>query len=149
VTSEIARALLDETVAHVRDPASGIPPGVGVTDGFADQTPFPSGAHAPAGLTAFSKHLYAGAKQFPADFRVGPGNVPLDALGARDTVGPRGSDEGLTPRFLPTYQSFFPEYFLTAVQTASAVRDPPLHYRSTAPHGRDVARARRSPRSSG
>ncbi len=102
MTSEVTKALLDATVAYVRDPANGISPGVGITDGFASQTPFPSGARTP-GLTALSKHLYVGAKIFPADFRVGHGNVPLNALGERDTVGPRSppaaSRRGSSPTF--------------------------------------------------
>ncbi len=139
VTSEVTKALLDATVAYVRDPAHGISPGVGVTDGFADQTPFPSGARIP-GLTALSKHLYVGAKSFPADFRVGHGNVPLNALGERDTVGSRRSAGGLTPRFVPHFQALLPEYFLTALQTATIVRDlaPFTSYIYGLPHGRYV-----------
>ncbi len=139
VTSEVTKALLDATVAYVRDPAHRISPGVGITDGFADQTPFPSGARTP-GLTALSKHLYVGAKSFPADFRVGHGNVPLNALGERDTVGSRRSAGGLTPRFVPHFQALFPEYYLTALQTATIVRDlaPFTTYIYGLPHGRYV-----------
>ena len=139
VTGEVTKTLLDATIAYVRDPAHGISPDVGITDGFADQTPFPSGAHAP-GLTALSKHLYVGAKSFPADFRVGHGNVPLNALGERDTVGPRRSAGGLTPQFVPHFQALLPEYYLTALQTATIVRDlaPITTYIYGAPHGRYV-----------
>src|ERR1035437_5435088 len=101
VTKEVTKALLAATVAYVRDPKHDISPAVGVSDGFASQTPFPSGALAPAGLTALSKHLYAGARAFPSAFRARHGNVPLDALGRRDTVGPAKSAEDLTPRFVP------------------------------------------------
>ncbi len=139
VTGEVAQALLDATVAYVRNPAHGISPDVGITDGFADQTPFPTGAHAP-GLTALSKHLYVGAKSFPADFRVARGNVPLNVLGERDTVGPRKSAGSLTPRFVPHFQALLPEYYLTALQTATIVRDlaPITTYIYGAPHGRYV-----------
>ena len=85
VTREITKALLDETVAYVRNPAHGIGPGVGISDGFASQTPFPSGANAPPGLTALSKHLYDGAKAFPTAYQE-RSLTPLNALGERDTL---------------------------------------------------------------
>jgi hypothetical protein len=55
----VESALLDETVAYVRNPANGIGAGVGVSDGFASQSPYVSGATVPPGTTALSKHLYA------------------------------------------------------------------------------------------
>ncbi|HEX3693066.1 MAG TPA: hypothetical protein VHU13_06950, partial [Solirubrobacteraceae bacterium] len=123
VSKQVAKALLDETVAYVRDPAHGISPAVGISDGFADQTPFASAASAPAGVTALSKHLYNSAKSFPAEFKARRSSIPLDALGARDTIGSHGSAGALTPRFVPRFQSLFPEYFLTAMQTATVARD--------------------------
>ncbi|MCW3026917.1 MAG: hypothetical protein JWN81_128, partial [Solirubrobacterales bacterium] len=39
-SKEVIRTLLRETVAYVRNPANGISPAVGITDGFASQTPF-------------------------------------------------------------------------------------------------------------
>src|SRR5215831_5805309 len=51
VTKEVSKALLVESVRFVRDPVNGVGAGVGVSDGFADQTPFVSGAQAPVGLT--------------------------------------------------------------------------------------------------
>jgi hypothetical protein len=136
VTKEITKALLQETVAYVRNPANGIPAGVGISDGFASQTPFPSGAKAPPGLTALSKHLYAGAKSFPADYPAGAIR-PIDALGARDT----GSNNSFAPLFIPHYQSLLPEYFLTATSTETAIRDlaPFTTYVYGYPHGREVA----------
>ncbi len=85
VTKAVVKALLAETVAYVRNPANGISPGVGISDGFADQTPFPSGAQAPLGLTALSKHLYNGPRSFPADYHE-RSIRPLNALGERDTL---------------------------------------------------------------
>jgi hypothetical protein len=108
---------------------------VGITNGFASQTPFPSGAGAPLGLTALSKHPYVGARHFPVDNKV-QHIFPLDALGARDTAE-KGS---FTPLFVPTYQSLLPEYTLTATSTETLVRDiAPFttniyHF----PHGRNV-----------
>jgi hypothetical protein len=141
VNREIRKALLAETVAFVRNPANGIPAGVGITDGFASQTPFPSGADAPLGLTALSKHPYVGPKTFPGEYhdrRI----APINALGARDT-----SSNSFAPLFTPAYQSLLPEYTLTATSTENLIRDvAPItteiyHY----PHGRNVAPAGGAP----
>ena len=133
-TREITKALLDETVAYVRNPANGIGPGVGISDGFASQTPFPSGANAPVGLTALSKHLYDGAKTFPAADQE-RSLIPLDALGERDTL-----KDSFAPLFVPHYQSLFPEYYLAATQTETIVRDlaPMTTEVYGLPHGRNV-----------
>ncbi|HXB65436.1 MAG TPA: hypothetical protein VNV42_11235 [Solirubrobacteraceae bacterium] len=141
VTNEVVRALLRATVAYVRNPAGGISRGVGISDGFASQSPFPTGADAPVGLTALSKHLYANAIQFPAGYHAKPGNVPVNALGARDTAGPLRSPGAFTPLFVPRFQSLFPEYALTATGAETVVRDiAPLTTKIyAAPHGRNVA----------
>ncbi len=133
-TQAVARVLLDETVRFVRDPANGISAGVGITDGFADQTPFTSGAQAPLGLTALSKHLYAGAKEYPADYHE-HAIRPLNALGARDTLA-----KSFTPLFIPHFQSLFPEYYLSALSTETVVRDiaPITTTIYGDPHGREV-----------
>ncbi len=133
-TREITKALLDETVAYVRNPANGIGPDVGISDGFASQTPFPSGANAPLGLTALSKHLYDGAKTFPAADQE-RSLIPLGALGERDTL-----EDSFDPLFVPHYQSLFPEYYLAATQTETIVRDlaPMTTEVYGLPHGRNV-----------
>jgi hypothetical protein len=142
VDKAIRKALLDETVAYVRNPANGISPAVGITDGFASQTPFPSGANAPLGLTALSKHPYAGPKDFPAAFREKKIR-PINALGERDT----SSKQSFTPLFIPTYQSLFPEYWLTATSTETLIRDiaPFTTYVYGFPHGREVGPVGGSP----
>ncbi len=141
MTQAVIRALLRETVAYVRNPANGVAAGVGVTDGFASQSPFPSGAGAPVGLTALSKHPYAGLQSYPAAYRF-KGIVPLDAFGERDIE--RGSD---TPLFVPTYQSLFPEVTLTGTHTETLIRDvaPFTNYIYGFPHGREVGPAEGSP----
>jgi hypothetical protein len=101
--SEIRKALLDATVAYVHDPANGFSPGVGITNGFASQSPFPSGAAAPPGLSALSKHPYAGPIEFPSEYREN-GSRPRNALGELDTT----SRASFTPLFTPTFQSLFP-----------------------------------------
>ena len=138
VNKEIRNAMLDATVAYVRNPATGISPQVGITNGFASETPFPSGADAPLGLTALSKHPYTGAKDFPAAFREEQIR-PINALGERDT----SSNKSFTPLFVPTYQSLFPEYWLTATSTETLIRDiaPFTTYVYGFPHGREVGPA--------
>jgi hypothetical protein len=140
VSKEIRRALLDETVAYVRNPANGISPAVGITDGFASQTPFPSGAIAPVGLTALSKHPYVGLQRFPAEYN--KRNIaPINALGARDTHG------GTETAFIPSYDSLFPEVTLTATHTETLIRDiaPITSTIYGLEHGREVGPVGGSP----
>ncbi|MGH2854433.1 MAG: hypothetical protein ACRDLF_09635 [Solirubrobacteraceae bacterium] len=135
LTKEITKALLAATVGYIRNPAHGISPGVGITNGFASQTPFPSGAQAPLGLTALSKHLYKGAISFPSEYPA-RSITPIDALGAQDTA----SNSSFTPLLIPHYQSLFPESYLTATSTETLIRDlaPFTTYVYGDPHGREV-----------
>ncbi len=142
VTKEVEKAMLDETVAYVRNPANGISPSVGITDGFASQSPFPSGANAPLGLTALSKHPYVGPKDFPSEYHANH-IAPIDALGARDTA----TKQSFAPLFVPAYQSLLPEYTLTATSTETLVRDlaPFTTEIYHEPHGRNVGPVGGSP----
>jgi hypothetical protein len=138
---DIEAALLEATVAYVRDPANGIGRRVGVSDGFASETPFAAPSLLPPGTTALSKHLYAGALQFPAQDVVNS-IEPLNALGLPDFDDIRpGASLPRNPFFVPTYRSFFPEYFLTDTQTETEIRDlaPITTGIYGTPHGRDVA----------
>jgi hypothetical protein len=141
LTKAVIKALLDETVAYVRNPANGISPSVGITDGFASQTPFPSGADAPLGLTALSKHPYVSGASYPSAYRF-KNIIPLNALGKRDIE--KGSQ---TPLFTPSYDSLFPEVTLTATHTETLIRDlaPFTTEVYDFPHGRDVGPAGGSP----
>jgi hypothetical protein len=134
---QILRALLTDTVAYVRSPASGIGPGVGFTDGFASQTPFPSGANAPLGLDALSKHPYVGTGHFPSGYDVSALR-PVNALGFQDTL--KGEHTPFAPLFIPTYQVLFPEVTLTGQGTETLIRDlsPTTNYIYRFPHGRFV-----------
>jgi hypothetical protein len=107
---------------------------VGITDGFASQTPFPSGAGAPAGLTALSKHPYVSEESYPSAYSF-KNITPLNALGEHDIE--KGST---TPLFTPTYNSLFPEVTLTATHTETLIRDiaPFTTNVYGFPHGRDV-----------
>jgi hypothetical protein len=144
VTKAVTNRLLKETVAFVRNPAHGISSAVGITDGFASQTPFPSGALAPLGMTALSKHYYAGGKQYPANYKEGHIR-PLNAFGVRDTEG--GVGHGYKPLFVPEFQSLFPEYFLSALPTETVVRDiaPITTEIYGLKHGREVGPAGGAP----
>ena len=135
ITRAVIKTVFHETVAYVRNPASGISSGVGITDGFASQSPFPSAAGAPVGLTALSKHPYAGRQSYPSAY-VFKNIAPLNALGKRDMAA--GSQ---TPLFIPTYESLFPEMTLTATHTETLIRDiaPITTNIYGFPHGRNVA----------
>jgi hypothetical protein len=135
ITKEVIQQVLAATVAYARSPVSGISPQVSITNGFASESPFPSGADAPAGLTALSKHPYVSARSFPAEYHV-RSIRPVNALGLRDTPSRRS----FTPSFIPTYQSLLPEYTLTATSTETLIRDlAPIETNIYGiPHGRDV-----------
>jgi hypothetical protein len=140
VTHAITRNILTETVGLVRNQASGISPAVGVSNGFASETPFPSGANAPLGLTALSKHPYGGARNYPAAY-VSFSDRPVNALGLQDTLP---HEHGrFTPLFIPTYQDLMPEYWLTANSTETLIRDiaPMTTEVYGFPHGRSVGPA--------
>jgi hypothetical protein len=137
VSKEIRKALLDATVAYVRGPGSGAAPGVGITNGFASQTPFPSGANSPLGLTALSKHPYVGLKAYPEAY-VHYALRPVNALGVQDTAPKEKMP--FHPLFIPTFESLYPEYTLNVTSTETLVRDlaPFTTYVYGYPHGREV-----------
>ena len=116
---ENVREILDRTVAFLRDPANGVP-GIGIGNGFSNQSPWWNGATSPVGLTAIDKHPYAGWQSFPADAAVN-GNRPLNGLG--ELAGRRDELGQYHAMFTPTYEAFFPEYFLSAIQTETLVHD--------------------------
>ena len=135
VNKEINNTLLSETVAYLRDPAHGVASSVGITDGFASQSPFPSGANAPVGMTALSKHPYGRLKAFPTAYTVNSIR-PINALGLHDWL----SKENFAPAYIPTYDSLFPEYPLSVTATQTLIRDvaPMTTEIYGFPHGREV-----------
>ena len=136
VTSEI----LVRTVRALRRESAAI----GIGDGFASQTPFASGATSPRGLTAIDKHPYFSIRRFPANAVFGT-IAPLDAQGQPAGQEKRAADGSATfrDRFVPTYDAFFPEYFLTAIQTETLIRD--LSPFTTDVHGTPHGRRTRPP----
>ena len=132
---DVKEALLQETVRFLRDPANGVPR-VGIGDGFSNQTPFASGATSPPGLTALDKHPYSGPRTtFDHPHPPRPCR-PLDALGRPEgrEVAPNSFADGFTP----TFTSYFPEYYLNAIQTEHLIRDlsPITTEIRGVPHGR-------------
>ena len=123
VSKPIRTALLDATVSFVRNPSNGISPNVGISDGFASESPFPSGVQ-PLGLTALSKHPYHPARSYPSP----------------QTKRHSHAGSGGTRPFTPTFQSDLPEYFLTGISTETLVRDLSPFKTSIygTPHGREV-----------
>jgi hypothetical protein len=118
-TGKVDAALLARTVAWLRDSAHGLN-GIGIGDGFASERPWDSAANTPPGLTAIDKHPYTRMVRFPSNAQFN-GLTPLNALGRRDGVE-RGRGQW-ADRFLPRYDAFFPEYWLSGIQTETMARD--------------------------
>jgi hypothetical protein len=130
------QALLERTLAYIRDPGHGLAD-VNVGDGFSNQRPWDSGSNVPAGLDAIDKHPYPPRRVFPGD-AVYSQIMPLDALGRAD--GTRDASGRLRDAFVPSYTSFFPEYFLSGIQTETVIRDlsPITTDIYGTPHGRNT-----------
>jgi hypothetical protein len=112
-------AILRRTVDALRDPGLALGP-IGIGSGFASQRPWDAGSTSPPGLSALDKHPYPPRLTFPGD--QAPSTIrALDAQGQPDGArGPGGIWQGA---FTPTYQAYFPEHFLSAIQTEHLVRD--------------------------
>ena len=135
-TGNINITFLAATANWIHDPANGLPD-VQVGDGFSDQTPFVSGTAVPVGVNAMDHHPYAPSPQFPAQNTVN-GLQPVDALGNLDfTSQGSGVSTRFIDNFVPNFLAFFPEYYLTGIQTETLMRDlspmTTLIYR--VPHG--------------
>ena len=124
----------------LRNPANGVS-NVAIGNGFANQSPWASGTQSPIGLTAIDKHPYAGWFPFPESGSVN-GNRPLNGLGEPD--GWKDANGQWHEVFTPDYDAFFPEYFLSGIQTETLTRDLSpiespilgvLHGRNTHPLG--------------
>jgi hypothetical protein len=126
--------LLQQSVSYLRDPAHGVA-NVGIGDGFTNEQPFDSGSTVPAGVTALDKHPYAGPIVFPTNASFS-GIQPLNALGQVD--GWKDAQGRWHDNFVPSYTAYFPEYFLSGIQTETTIRDlsPITTSVYGTPHGR-------------
>jgi hypothetical protein len=112
-------AVLRRTVAALREPGLALGP-IGIGSGFASQRPWDAGSTSPPGLSALDKHPYPPRLSFPQD--QAPSTIrALDAQGRPD--GTRGPGDVWQGAFTPGYQAYFPEHFLSAIQTEHLVRD--------------------------
>jgi len=112
-------AIRAQTVAYIRDPRNDLP-GVGIGDGFDNQWPWGAGSTAPPGLTALDKHPYPPMRRFPEDQQFN-GVTPLNALGK--PAGSQVKPNEWRDDFIPAYTAYFPEYYLSAIQTETIIRD--------------------------
>jgi Bacterial TSP3 repeat len=134
---DVTDVIAARTVAWLRDSANGVS-GVSIGNGFENQRPWASGASSPPGLTAIDKHPYRNMRRFPQDaVNDAPGIRPVDALGDTDGVWDDAINDW-RDNFVPTYDAFFPEYYLTAIQTEHLIRDlsPITTDLYGTPHGR-------------
>ena len=98
----IVAATAEYAEAHPEDFA-----GVRFNDGFGNTLPWQASSYEPARISAIGKHPYAGRRNLPDDRIKGP---HINALGGEDN-------------YCPTYSVMFPEYFGTAIQTETMIRD--------------------------
>jgi hypothetical protein len=82
--------------------------GVVVTNGFASTVPWPASSLQPPRVSALSKHPYPPRYVFPQDEQRNTKN--LDCFGRATS-------------YVPHYRAYFPEYYATAIQTETIVRD--------------------------
>ncbi len=80
------------------------------SNGFANTIPWIASSKQPKQISAISKHPYANRKNYPADEDK---NTPVNA-----NFEPYDKS-----RFKPRYTAAFPEYYATALQTETIVRD--------------------------
>lgn len=81
-----------------------------LSDGMANTIPWPASSLQPVRINAISKHPYAGRKKYPEDEYK---SKPINALYKEEEKS----------NFIPTYSTLFPEYFATALQTETIIRD--------------------------
>ncbi len=101
--------IIDATMSYVAaNPAKFT--GVKFSNGFANTIPWPASSRQPKRINAISKHPYPNQKNYPND-KPKKGITALNALGEKDNS------------FTPVYSVIFPEYFATALQTETIIRD--------------------------
>jgi hypothetical protein len=109
IWQNLVKATADYVDAHPNDFQ-----GVRLGNGFSNTIPWTSAAAQPPRIHAIGKHPYAGRKFYSPNGRNDEvaANTAIDALGEVDESG-----------FTPTYTALFPEYYGTALQTETLIRD--------------------------
>jgi hypothetical protein len=130
--------ILKRTAAFIKDPANGVA-NVKVGDGFANQSPWVSGATEPVGVDAIDKHPYNSGAVYPSG-SVFNGMRPTDALGNPNytTFMDSTNHQQYKDVFIPNYRAILPEWGLTGLQTETLERELtalPQNVQGTA-HGR-------------
>ncbi len=117
-TGDVSQAILAGTVDFLADPANGLTD-VKVGDGFSNSVPWVSGVDVPPGTAAIDHHPYSDALTFPQQAIINF-DWPVDALGNADYfVNAQGYSQDT---FIPSFTSYFPEYYLTGIQTETLMR---------------------------
>ena len=98
-----------------------------VINGFASTVPWPASSDQPPIVVGLSKHPYPRLLSFPSD---------------EQTNGRCLDAQGTSTGFVPTYKAFFPEYYATAIQTETVIRDmgPGMNDIYGKAHGRNARR---------
>ncbi|HUA13094.1 MAG TPA: Ig-like domain-containing protein [Candidatus Sulfotelmatobacter sp.] len=122
LTGSTTAQILADTGNFIANPANGFT-GVQITNGFASQSPFPSGSTLPSTITALSKHPYQNEKVYPADLKYDQ-SYPLNALMQRDyTTKTVGGKTVNVDTFTPSFVAHYPEQSLSAFTDQSLLRD--------------------------
>jgi hypothetical protein len=108
----------DRTLTYLRDPIHGVPD-IGIGNGFANQRPWANGTQSPLGLSAIDKHPYSGWAHFPSELLLS--GRPLNGLG--EPSGWLDEQKHYHEDFIPEYDAFFPERFLSGINTETLVHD--------------------------
>jgi len=98
--------LVAETAKYVAQNPSSFA-GVGLSNGFSNTIPWTASSQQPQRIDAINKHPYKGVSRFPEDERKG------------SNLGQDGQPTAEVPR----YTALFPEYYATAIQTETLLRD--------------------------
>ncbi len=101
--------LVKETAHYVESHPQAFQ-GILFSDGLANTIPWPASSTNPPRITAISKHPYRNRRNYPQSEER---STPINAL----------HQEYKKSGFIPTYSALFPEYFLTALQTETIIRD--------------------------
>jgi len=98
--------LVAETAKYVAQNPSSFA-GVGLSNGFSNTIPWTASSQQPGRINAINKHPYKGVSRFPAD----------------ESKGSKLGQNGRPTTAVPRYTSLFPEYYASALQTETLLRD--------------------------